>query len=144
MKLLALALPALLAACDVAGDCLPAAVSPDREAFRNRLRGLVHISQCPGLPTPEALTERAGALHSREQAFLARVRESGLAADLEQAIREDQEWSRNVNEADCAFYSQEYAETAEGWQAFEGGLRAEEAQLKQTEALFVRLNSRCL
>ena len=144
MKLAALALPALLAACDIAGDCLPAAVSPEREEFRQRLRGLVHLSQCPGLPTPKALAERVGALDAREQAFLARVRKSRLSGDLEQAIREDEEWSRNVHEAECALYPDDYGETAKGREEFEGGLREEEAQLTRTEALFVRLNARCI
>ena len=144
MKAAALALPALLAACNFGGDCLPAALSPEREAFRQQLRGLVHVSQCPGLPTPKALGERSGALFSREQALLAQIRASKLAPDLEQAIREDQEWSRNVNEADCAIYSPEYAETPEGTKDYEAGLRADEARLRTLETHFQRLNAPCI
>jgi hypothetical protein len=59
---------------------------------------LVYVSQCQGLPTPSTLSARAGVLDDRKRAFLARVKASRLASDLEQAIREDQETSRYTHE----------------------------------------------
>ena len=126
-----------------AAECLPASSSPERREFRGQLMRLVHVSQCPGLPTPKALATRASGLFAREQAFLGRVRRSVLAADLQQAIDEDQEFSRNVLEADCAVYREEFAETAEGRKMYDAQLRSDEERLRVAETSFGRLIAQC-
>ena len=143
MKHWALALPALLAACGAVVDCLPAASSPERERFRAQLRGLVHYMPCPGLPTPKDLAAREPSLFDREQAFLERVRSSRLKPDLDQARREDEEWSRNVFEADCAMYSEESAETPKGRKMYLDQLRADEEALRAAEHAFVAITAKC-
>jgi hypothetical protein len=137
-----LLLAAALAAC-TSSDCLPPAESAPREELRRRLMGLVHMSQCPGPAMSRRFEERRDRLAEREQAFLARIRASRLAPDLERAIREDQEFSRNVNEADCAMTFWDRPEHPEAIAMYEAGLSADEAAIRDAEAEFERLVQAC-
>jgi hypothetical protein len=143
MKAWAPALPALLAACGPTAECLPAASSPERQAFREQLPALVHRSQCPGLPVPKEFGARTRAMFEREQALVARVRASRLKPDLDEAIRHDQEMSRNVFEADCAMWHEGFAETPEGRRRYLDQLRNDERRLRDAEQAFAALTARC-
>ncbi|HEX6376067.1 MAG TPA: hypothetical protein VFZ91_10145 [Allosphingosinicella sp.] len=138
------ALLALLASgCGALGDCLPPKESAERAEFRQYLRGLVHISPCPGPPTPTRLRAQEAETWRRKTALLDRVRTSPLAEDLAQAIREDQEWSRNLYEADCVFYDLKTPDTPRNIADYRAGLEAERRQLSQAETAFARLTVRC-
>jgi hypothetical protein len=103
----------------------------------------VHHSPCLGFSAPKDLASRTPTKFDREQAFLKRVRASRLKPDLDQAVREDEEWSRNVFEAECTMYSEDFAETPEGRKMYLDQLRAEEAALGAAEQAFAALTAQC-
>lgn len=140
--IVAVLLAQALVACS-SKDCLPEAESAARQDLRARLSGLVHFSQCPGPAMSQRFAERQARLSAREQALLQRVRASPLGSDLERAIREDQEFSRNVNEADCAMSFWDQPEHPRAIEMYESGLRSDEAALREAEAAFGRLTRAC-
>jgi hypothetical protein len=144
VKKAAPALLALVAACDIAGDCLPAALSSERESFRQQLGELVYVSQCHGPPTPPVLIERERGLDVRKGELLGRISRSKLGPDLAEAEREFQEYTRNANEADCATYPDDYGAEPEDVAEFAARLDGEEKRLKAAEAQFERLNGPCI
>jgi len=92
---------------------------------------------------PAEMAPRVGDVSHRQDALLARIRASRLAPDLAAAIRQNEEASRFTNEADCAFTSQEFAETPRGKREYERGLRSEEERLRTAELRFERLKAAC-
>ena len=111
--------------------------------FRLYLGGLVHVSQCRGPATPTALQAQEGEFSRRKAAFLARLPASPLAEDLAQAIREDEAWSRNVNEAECVLYDWDKPDTPRNIADYRVGFEQERRQLDRAEAAFARLTARC-
>ncbi|HEX9948198.1 MAG TPA: hypothetical protein VGA98_11715 [Allosphingosinicella sp.] len=142
-RVAAASLALLVCACSSAGDCLPPGDSAERVEFRQRLAGLIHRSQCHGPPTPRAFEAQEGEVARRESALLARVRNSPLAQDLERAIREDEEFSRNVNEAECRSHDFENPDSPRNVAEFRAGLEGERKQVREAEAAFARLVAQC-
>jgi hypothetical protein len=142
-KLPGLFLLLLLAGCGALEDCLPEAVSSERQKLRADLTTLVHVDQCPGRPTPRSFDVRIKAYYDREQALLARVGKSRFAPDLDQARRDDQEWSRNFFEADCAMYPQDIADEPENVAQVDAFWAGEERQLAEIERRFDALDKAC-
>jgi hypothetical protein len=135
-----LPLLAALTACGSADrGCEEGRFSEPRVDFRNRLAGLVHVSQCP-TTTPLELAGEEARLDAEEHRLIMRIAASELAWDLEEAGRMDAEFSRNANEADCVGYRWTGAEAIRD---AERGLRARAAQLRAFEARFERLLAQC-
>lgn len=124
-------------------DCLPAPVSPERQALREHLRSLVHFAQCGGPPAPKSFDARIGAYHDRKQAFLATVERSRFSPDLAQARREEEEANRNVFAAECRIYPPEMAEEPENVSAHEQMWSTRERQLAEAERRFEALDRAC-
>ena len=78
-----------------------------------------------------------------EDALLARVRASPLAADLAQAISEDAELSRNANEADCVGYDWDHPDTPQNIAIYREQLDLKRERLREAEAAFARLTAGC-
>lgn len=150
MKAAAPALLLLLGACDIAGDCLPAALSPQRERFRQQLGEIVYVSQCPGPLAPRALARQEQDYLARKQQFLARAARSRLASDLAEARRKFQEYTRNAFEAECALLVDDYGSQPEDLKEFAAQLEAKEAKplhsgsrQRSTQSFPTSSNSRC-
>ncbi len=133
----------LLAACTAAGDCLPPPESAERKALRVRLRSLIHVSQCPGPPTPSAFQAQELEQSGRKEALLARVRSSPVVEDLIRVEREDEEASRFVNEADCVMPFYNRPEDPENIAAHPARLEADRQELRAAEAAFERVIAGC-
>jgi hypothetical protein len=133
----------LLVACAGAVQCPPAPDSPERTELRLRLRPLVHISQCPGPPTPKAFEARQADLSRKKTALIERVARSRVAEDLARVSREDQEANRMVNEADCAMPFWDRPEAPENIAAYPARLDAERIELLAAEAAFLRVAAAC-
>jgi len=132
-----------LAACNSAVDCLGGPLSPERRAFRVDLRREVHFSQCPGPPSPTSFGPRITAYYARRQAFVDRVGRSRLASDLAEARRQEEEWQRNVNEADCMIYREEMADEPDNVRAATREWAQKERDLAEAERRFERLDGAC-
>lgn len=107
------------------------------------LNGVVHVSQCLGPSRPASLAAEEGEVSSREDALLARIRSSPLAADLDQAIREDAELMRNANEADCVGYDWDHPDTPQNIADYRERLDRKREQLRKVEAALDRLTAGC-
>ncbi|MEA3047981.1 MAG: hypothetical protein QOJ53_2313 [Sphingomonadales bacterium] len=91
-----------LNACGPAGQSVAGRQScqAQRDAFRQELGSLVHISQCP-TTTPLALAGEEARLDAVRDRLVARIAASALRRDLDAARRADEEASRLVFESDC-------------------------------------------
>ncbi|HEX8308821.1 MAG TPA: hypothetical protein VF645_10435 [Allosphingosinicella sp.] len=139
--------PALLAlllmACAGAGQCPSPPDSADRIELRRRLQPLVHVSQCPGPPTPKAFEARQADLARKKEALIEQVGRSNVAEDLARVRREDDEANRLVNEADCAMPFWNRPEDPENVAAWPAQLGAEREKLLAAEAAFLRIMAAC-
>jgi hypothetical protein len=133
----------LVCGCSMFADCIPPRDSAERVDFRARLGGLVHVYQCLGPPTPTGMQGQEAQNWRRKSALLVRIRNSRLAEDLEQAIRDDAEFSRNVNEAECVVYDWEKPDSPSNVAEFRSRLEGERKQIAEAEAIFDRLIATC-
>jgi hypothetical protein len=122
---------------------VPAQSSPARAEFRDLLNGIVHVSQCLGPSRPASLAAAEGEVSRREDALLARILASPLAADLEQAIREDAELMRNANEADCVAHDWDHPDSPQNIAKYRELLDGKREHLGRVEAALDRLTAGC-
>jgi hypothetical protein len=123
--------------------CPPPPESAERAELRTRLRPLIHVSQCPGPPTPKSFEAREAELSREKAALIERVGRSPVAEDLARVRREDKEANRMINEADCAMPFYDRPEDPENVAAWPRLLAAEREKLVFAEAAFLRIADAC-